>query len=154
MLAFVFFCSRIPSSKDSCHCEPVHWSAIRVNWLVAKWYGFLLKTMFEQSGFIPVDTWFEFGISERFRWCPRRRGMVHVLYIRGCLFCVGFWMKNHCKWITQHMINTNNTNNGDNNNSNSAVMSQTWTGILTQTQEIFSKCVCCFIPIKHFFDTF
>ena len=44
--------------------------------------------------------------------------------------------------------NNNNTNNSNNNNSNSVIMSQNWTDVLTQTQEIFSKCVCRSITLK------
>ena len=44
--------------------------------------------------------------------------------------------------------NNNNTNNGNNNNSNSVIMSQNWADVLTQTQEIFSKCVCRSITLK------
>ena len=109
--------------------------------------------MFKQSGFVPVDTWFELGINERFRWCPRRCGGWYPVYT-GCLFFVEFWMKNHCKWISQHMINNNNNNNNNNdnnNNNNSAILSQTWTGVLKHTPEIFSKCLCCFITVKDLF---
>ena len=64
-------------------------------------------------------------------------------------FLMKFWMKNHCKWINQHMINNNNNDNNtnNNNNSNSAIVLQTWTDLLMQTYESFSKCVCCVITL-------
>ena len=97
ILVFVIFCSRIILSKDLCHCLTVHWSAIGVNWLVSKWYGFLLKAMFEQSGSIPEDTQFELGISERVRWCPRRFSGLCPVYTWVSNFLLKFWMKNYYK---------------------------------------------------------
>ena len=68
-------------------------------------------------------------------------------------FLMKFWMKNHCKWISQHVINNNNNDNNtnNNNNSNSAIVLQTWIDLLTQTYESFSKCVCCVIILKNLF---
>ena len=42
---------------------------------------------------------------------PRGRFFLFFLLLK-------FWMKNHVKWISQHMINNNNINDNNKNNNN------------------------------------
>ena len=50
------FCSRIRFSKDCCYCEPVHWPAVLGHLIGFCMILYLLKVIFEQRGFIQVDT--------------------------------------------------------------------------------------------------
>ena len=90
--------------------------------------------MFKESGVIPEDTWIELGIIEKFHNLEVQMMSKASRWFISCIhgdvyFLLKFWMKNHCKWISQHMIinnnNDNNTNNDNNNNRNSGIMLQT-----------------------------
>ena len=135
MLVFINFCPKIPLSKDSCRFKPVHWSAVRVNWLVSIWWVFIKKNV-QIEWLYPSGYMVWIGHKWEFQMIFKTSRWFMSCITRMSIFLLKFWMETHCKWIGQPMINNNNSNNNTNNgnnNSNSAIMLQTLTDLLTQT---------------------